>query len=123
MPLTSYHIRLVLKLLASGMRHADIARRLELSVWTIARIADGRRRCEPSSGFGAQEEAEEGRCELAGDALAGEIGEDDAPPDYDAKNLRRCPGCGAMVYLWPCIACRHGVSTPAIAPRARCSQP
>ena len=27
------------------------------------------------------------------------------PADYDAKNLRRCGGCGAMVYAWPCVAC------------------
>ena len=30
---------------------------------------------------------------------------DDLPPGFDQRNLRRCPGCGAMVYLWPCLTC------------------
>ena len=34
-----------------------------------------------------------------------DLPEDDPPPGYDARNLRRCPTCGAMVYLWPCLAC------------------
>jgi hypothetical protein len=35
-----------------------------------------------------------------------ELPEDDQPPEYLAANLRRCPGCGGMVYQWPCLACR-----------------
>jgi hypothetical protein len=35
-----------------------------------------------------------------------ELPEDDAPPDYEAAKLGRCPGCGGMVYVWPCIACQ-----------------
>jgi len=88
--------------LADGQRHSAIARELDLSVWTVARIAD-RRRFLPE----ILEELE---------IPAAELCEDDSPPDYVAQNLRRCPHCGAMVYLWPCIACSQGVSTPTIAP-------
>ena len=24
---------------------------------------------------------------------------------FNPGQLRRCPGCGGMVYLWPCLAC------------------
>jgi hypothetical protein len=87
--------------LRDGQRHARIARELDLGVWTVALIAD-RRRYAP--------DALEG-----GEVPAKELCDDDSPPDYVAKNLRRCPECGAMVYLWPCIACSQGVSTPTIA--------
>ena len=30
---------------------------------------------------------------------------DDLNVGFDAANLRRCAGCGGMVYLWPCLAC------------------
>jgi hypothetical protein len=30
---------------------------------------------------------------------------DETPPGYDPANIRRCRGCGALVYLWPCLAC------------------
>jgi hypothetical protein len=30
---------------------------------------------------------------------------DDDPPGFDPANLRRCSGCGALVYLWPCLTC------------------
>lgn len=30
---------------------------------------------------------------------------DDSPPGYDPAQVRRCRGCGALVYLWPCLAC------------------
>ena len=29
----------------------------------------------------------------------------DDPPGFDPANLRRCRGCGALVYLWPCLSC------------------
>ncbi len=29
----------------------------------------------------------------------------DQPPGFDPASLKRCPSCGAMVYLWPCLAC------------------
>jgi hypothetical protein len=85
----------VRRALAAGMRHTEIARELDLSVWTISRIADLAR---------YQPEAD----------AVGELPEDDAPPDYAAQNLRRCPGCGAMVYLWPCIACKLATATPGV---------
>lgn len=31
--------------------------------------------------------------------------EDDTPPGFDPNNIRRCPGCGSLVYLWPCLGC------------------
>lgn len=30
---------------------------------------------------------------------------EDDPPGFDPANIRRCAGCGALVYLWPCLAC------------------
>ncbi len=30
---------------------------------------------------------------------------DDLNVGCDPANVRRCPGCGGMVYLWPCLAC------------------
>ena len=105
--ITTQQFRAVRQMLREGLRHCEIARDLELSVWTVAKIAD-RRRYLPDSGRGG----------LNGqDIPAEELFEDDAPADFVAENLRRCPGCGAMVYVWPCIACSHGVSTPAIAPQ------
>jgi hypothetical protein len=92
----------ICRLLAAGWRHVEIARELGFSIWTIAQIAD-RRRYLPE----IWDES---------DIPAGELCPDDAPPDFVPQNLRRCPHCGAMVYLWPCIACSQGVSTPAIAP-------
>jgi len=100
--LTQTEFLTVLHLLREGWRHVQIARELNLSVWTVAAIADRRRYLPAEPAEGA--------------ISAAELGEDDAPPDYSAANLRRCPGCGAMVYVWPCIACSQGVSTPAIAP-------
>src|SRR6266850_5231562 len=80
----------VRRALRAGMRHSEIARELNLSVWTIARIDDEERyQFDPVS--------------------EDELPVDDAPPDYLAQNLRRCPGCGAMVYVWPCRACQMAV--------------
>ena len=31
--------------------------------------------------------------------------DDELRPGYEPANLRRCRGCGALVYLWPCLAC------------------
>src|SRR5690348_16768348 len=79
--------RAVLQGLESGWRQFEIARELGLSPRTVARIADDRR-------MGREEPSES------------DLPEDDAPPDYVPQNLRRCSGCGAIVYLWPCLACR-----------------
>jgi hypothetical protein len=85
--ITLSQFQAVLRMLRARMRHVEIARELGLSVWTISRIAGERR-------FAAED---------LGDA---DMPEDDGPPDYVARNLRRCTGCGAMVYVWPCLACR-----------------
>src|SRR5437868_2092204 len=83
------------RMLQVRMRHVDIARRLNLSVWTISRIADDiTLQLDP----------------VPEDALP----IDDAPPDYVAQNMRRCEGCGAMVYVWPCIACKLATATPGM---------
>lgn len=79
----------VRRALAAGARHVDIARDLNLGFWTVDRIAARLR----------YDEAVE----------VAELPDDDAPPDYAATNLRRCPGCGAMVYVWPCLGCRMAV--------------
>lgn len=93
--LTLLQFQAVCRALDAGSRHAEIARDLDLSVSTIARIADDRRlaRDEPTEG---------------------EMPEDDPPPDYSAQQLRRCPGCGAMVYLWPCLACQPATAVPQV---------
>jgi len=90
--LTLPEFQAVRRALAAGMRHTEIARELNLSVWTIARIASERRY-------------------VRDDLADGDLPEDDAPPDYVAQSLRRCASCGAMVYLWPCLACRLATAT------------
>jgi hypothetical protein len=87
----------VKRALAAGARHVEIARELNLSVWTIARIDDDRQ-------FEAEEVSER------------DLPVDDAPPDYVATNLRRCGGCGAMIYVLPCIACQLATATQRVPP-------
>jgi hypothetical protein len=88
--LTFSEFEAVRRALAVGMRHVEIARAFRLGVWTVDRIAARER--------------------FASDLMAeAELPEDDAPPDYVADNMRRCPGCGAMVYVWPCLGCRMAV--------------
>jgi hypothetical protein len=120
---------LIRKMLRSQVRHVDIARELNLSVWTISRIhADLRRQggllnTNPArqrgsadspydlNGVGSQlrhssSNIENGSPQWTPDPLDVDLPEDDAPPDYVATNLRRCKGCGGMVYQWPCLTCR-----------------
>jgi len=86
---------IVRRMLRRRWRHHEIARALNLSMWTIARIADDRQmRRDP-----VPEE---------------ELPEDDAPADYVANDLRRCGGCGALVYVWPCIACQMATKTGSL---------
>lgn len=80
----------VRRALKAGARHTEIARDMDLAVSTIARIASDRR-------------LRRRKLALLSEA---ELPEDDPPPDYAASRLRRCPGCGGMVYRWPCLACR-----------------
>lgn len=89
---TSLDVEAVERMLLAGMRQVEIARELDLSVWTVTKIARALRREE----------------QVLQD---GESMEDDGPPGFEARNLRRCPECGAMVYLWPCLACRMSTNT------------
>lgn len=104
---------LVLKMLRSRVRHCDIARATGLSVWTISRIAsDPKFQADPLDHPGAHAGQKRGLAatvdmliRAACDFVEEDLPEDDAPPDYIAANLRRCPGCGGMVYQWPCLTC------------------
>jgi hypothetical protein len=84
--LTPLKLLMARRLLEAQWRFVQIAKELEISVWTVSRIAN-----DP---------------DLNGDPLPDDqLPVDDAPPDYTSANLRRCTGCGGMVYHWPCIAC------------------
>jgi hypothetical protein len=89
--LTFQELFAVRRALAAGTRHVEIARALNLSVWTIAKIDD-----DPL----IQEDP----------VREDDLPVDDAPADYVPENLRRCPGCGAMIYLSPCLACKIAVT-------------
>jgi hypothetical protein len=89
--LTFPEFHVIRYLLAAGWRHTQIAREMNLSVWTIQRLASDRSL--------EREDLEEH-----------ELPEDDAPADYQSQDLRRCSSCGAMVYVWPCLACRESTS-------------
>src|SRR4051812_50119208 len=80
--LTVDELLAVRRAIAAGTRHTQIARRMGLSVWTIDRIAvDWRFDADPINDQ--------------------DLPVDDAPANYDAENLRRCPGCGGVVSVWP----------------------
>jgi len=83
-------LKSIRRLLRAGVRHAEIARRFDLAVGTINRISSERK-------------LRRVKLHLLTEA---DLPEDDAPPDYLAANLRRCEGCGGVVYHWPCLACR-----------------
>jgi hypothetical protein len=72
-------------------RFVEIARKFDISLWTVARIAN--ERCLKRV------------LQTEPDALV-----DNGPIDYASKNLRRCPDGGAMIYVGPCLACRMGVA-------------
>jgi hypothetical protein len=96
-------------LLRAGFRHPQIARETGWSLWTISRIASDPRfvRTLPDDS-----DLEEGQPLV-----------DDAPPEFAAGKLRRCGGCGATVYQWPCITCQARAErerfTAALKRRAR----
>lgn len=69
-------------LLAAGLTQLQISRRTGLSRRTIGRIAA------------------QGRRQLT----AADI-HDDRPAGFEAECLNRCRGCGARIYLWPCLQC------------------
>jgi hypothetical protein len=79
LPQTKERVRM---LLAAGLTHLQITRRTGLSRRTIARIAA------------------QGRRQLT----AADI-HDDRPAGFEAECLNRCRGCGARIYLWPCLQC------------------
>lgn len=90
--LTFPQLLAVRRALQAGLRHVEIAREFQLGVWTVDRIAALERYATDSP-------------------TEADLIDDDAPPDYVPANLHRCPSCGAMVYVWPCLACRLAVST------------
>lgn len=95
--LTIAEFRTIRRMLKNGRRHTEIARALDLFVWTVTRIAtENQFQVDPI-------------CEA-------DLPQDDPPPGYAARKLRRCPGCGAMVYRWPCLACLIADSPRLAAP-------
>jgi hypothetical protein len=88
--LTHLDLRTIRRLLHQGVRHVEIARRFDLAVGTIARISSDRK-------------LRRRKLELLAEA---DLPEDDPPPDYESRRMRRCPTCGGMVYLWPCLTCQ-----------------
>ena len=108
--LTPPLFRSVRSMLRASWRHCEIARETGLSVWTIDRIASDLRQRD-IQGVGSQLrhrslDVENRLPQLTEGPFPVDLPEDDAPPNYVAANLRRCPGCGGMVYQWPCLTCR-----------------
>jgi hypothetical protein len=91
--ITHAQLRTVQYLLAERWRHTQIARETSLSVWTVSQIDNSRR-------FQDQAIPDE-------DIPDDELPADDGPPDFEAGKMRRCTGCGGMVYQWPCLTCEH----------------
>lgn len=45
---------------------------------------------------------------------------DDHPLRDQMLNAKRCPGCGGLVFVWPCLACQiTGAIAPTAAPKKR----
>ena len=88
--LSHLDLRTIRRLLSQGVRHVEIARRFDLAVGTIARISSDRK-------------LRRRKLELLAEA---DLPEDDPPPDYESRRMHRCPGCGGMVYQWPCLTCQ-----------------
>jgi hypothetical protein len=74
--------QLVLRLYARGHSLRTIAKQAGISVSTVVRLTRSASR-RPAQ------------------ALL----PDDPPPGYDPALLRRCPGCGGRIYVWPCLLC------------------
>jgi hypothetical protein len=112
MTLTLPLFRCVRQMLAARLRHCEIARETGLSVWTIDRIHhDLKSRINGNDTSRARKRG--AAAAEANDPFMPDLPEDDAPPDYVATNLRRCPGCGGMVYQWPCLTCEiRGLAVP-----------
>jgi hypothetical protein len=62
-------------LAASGVLQSEIARMFEVSIPTVWRI------------------------------VTHDVPRREWDPAAKTKHSNRCPGCGKMVYVWPCLAC------------------
>lgn len=80
----------VRELLAENLPPNDIATRVALPVETVNDIAAGR--AKPSR----------------------IIVDRDDPQHEAVVNSQRCPGCGGMVYRWPCLGCQ--IAAQRLAP-------
>lgn len=113
MPSRRQTIRLLLR---QGCTQLETARRTGVSQATVSKVAR-----EPLSDAEIREldelaeqwnDAPEPPCLHQPDAAPSEpprtlaeIYGWDQPPGFDPASLKRCPSCGALVYLWPCLAC------------------
>jgi hypothetical protein len=103
-PLQAHAAQAAVSLQRQGFSRRWIARRLQIAPQTIAA------RCR---------EAETDDRPLP---PTRQPSEDEAPPGYDAANVRRCEGCGSLVYLWPCLGCKLA-ATPRPAPAVQLAGP
>jgi hypothetical protein len=85
---TAVNFTRISELAAQGHSQRWIARRLGIDRETVAQILREAQRKPPEVIFPSDVPRPE-----------------DDPPGFDPANLRRCKGCGALVYLWPCLAC------------------
>ena len=90
MRLTLALLKTIRRLLRASVRQAEIARRLNLAVGTVSRVASVHRLRRLKLHLLKEDE----------------LPEDEPPPDYEAANMQRCPGCGGLVYRRPCLTCR-----------------
>ncbi|WP_254512814.1 helix-turn-helix domain-containing protein [Anatilimnocola floriformis] len=95
---TAINFARILELAAEGHSQRWIARRLGIDRATVSQVV--------------QAAAEQPNPQAASNAAEINFSSDlpnpdDAPPGFDPANVRRCCGCGALVYLWPCLACCH----------------
>lgn len=78
--LSDERIQAVLDMLADGVSALQVSKRLEISYTTVSRIKFGE--LKPSRA--------EDRKLLIDSPMPGS----------------RCPGCGAIIFVWPCVGCR-----------------
>ncbi len=86
---------LVRERLADGLPHDFIALEVGLSTGTIAGIAAERIR--PSR----------------------IVVEEDDPLREEMLTAKRCPGCGALVFTWPCLACQMAAAAKLPVKKAK----
>lgn len=93
--------RRILALAQSGHSQRAIARRLGLKPTFVRQRLNQLLRESAAESSAKCEETEPERQGRVQHLLP----ESDTPPGYDPTNIRRCPGCGSLVYLWPCLGC------------------